>query len=478
LLRPSETLQAIQQERQRREYIAAQASLFDYVRASWPVIEPATPYYSNWHIGLICEYLEACYLRQIKRLIINIPPRNMKSILTTVNFPTWCWTKTPALRFLTASYSQPLSTKHSKDRRDIIVSNWYQQGWGNVFTLADDQNLKMEYENDHKGVMIATSVGGSSTGKGGDILIVDDPHNPRGADSDTVRQTALDWYDQTWSTRLNDKKRGVMIVVMQRLHENDLTGHLLENSGEYTHLKVPAVAPEKVVYSFPISGKKEERAEGQLMWPDREGPEEIAGARKRLGSYGFEGQYQQEPNPPEGGLVKREWWRRYRRMPQRFDYLLQSWDLTFKDLESSDFVCGQVWGVYEADAYLLDLINEKLDFVATINAIADMSNKWPNSGAKYVEDKANGPAVISSLRNRVPGLIAVNPEGGKIVRATAVSPFIEAGNVYLPEDADWVQDYLTQWIKFPHGKHDDMVDATTQALNQIFLTSAGEVLVG
>jgi len=457
------SLSQIKAERQRRE----SERLAGYIPLAWNVIEPATEFLSNWHIDLMAEYLEACYSREITRLIINVPPRYMKSIAVTVAFPTWAWTKDPALRFQTASYSQSLSTKHSKDRRDIVASPWYQGIWGDDFQLTDDQNQKTEFENSAKGVMIATSVGGTSTGKGGDFLIVDDPHNPREAESDVQRQSAIEWFDQTFSTRLNDKRRGVIIVVMQRLHERDLTGHLLSGTEKWDHLCLPAVAEKHTVVNFP-SGRQVEREDQSLLWPEREGPEQIASMQGRLGSYGFAGQYQQSPSPREGGMVKRDWWRRFTNPPV-FDKLIQSWDLAFKGTTDSDWVVGQVWGMAGANAYLVDQVRGKMDISETIRAIIDMTAKHPKTRAKYVEDKANGPAVIALLKNRIPGLIPVNPEGGKIVRANAVAPFIESGNVYLADDAPWVLDFIEEWAVFPAGANDDQVDAASQALNQLFL---------
>lgn len=465
-------LSDIDAEIKRREYQRAQ-HLNVYIRQSWRVIEPATEYLHNWHIDLICEYLEACKLRQIKRLIINIPPRSIKSTAVTVNFPTWLWTMAPHERFMFASYSQGLSTKHSIDRRDIIQSDWYQQGWGKVFQLTEDQNQKTEFRNDHAGHMIATSMTGTSTGKGCNFLIVDDPHNPLEAESDLQRDTAIESFDRTLSTRLDNKKQDVIIVVMQRLHEKDLTGHLLAQGG-WQNLCLPAIEEKRTVYYFPVSKTEKVREEGDILWPDREGPDELAQAKRQLGSYGFAGQYQQQPSPSGGGIVKRSWWRTYRKAPDDFEKIIQSWDCTFKDAETSDFVVGQVWGKKGADAYLLDQVRGKWNITSTLQEVVALSAKWPKSSAKYVEDKANGTAVIALLKQKVPGLLPVNPEGGKIVRANAVSPYVESGNVYVPEESDYISDFLGEWDKFPNGDHDDQVDACTQALNQLFFVEKFE----
>jgi len=474
----------------------AEKSLTEYIKQAWPIIEPGTPFLYNWHIDAISEYLEAVTAGQITRLIINIPPRYMKSIQVSVMWPTWEWIKIPEMRYTFASYSASLSTKHSVDRRTIIRSEWYQRRWGKKdgkpwVTLADDQDTKTEFMNTRRGVMVATSVGGTATGKGGNRIIVDDPHNPEEAQSDAERNRGIRYFDQTLSTRLDDKKKGAIVVVMQRLHEVDLTGHLLKDGG-WEHLCLPVEATEKTIIALPITKKVIERKEGDLLWPDREGPQEIAQAKIRLGSYGYAGQYQQRPSPAEGGIFKRVWWRYWHfpehplppvpvktkdgivyiealPLPEQLDEIMQSWDMAFKDKKTSAFVSGQVWGRRGANRYFLDHHREKLDFVGTIKAVKILTEKWPRATAKLVEDAANGPAVMSTLKNEIPGLIAVQPMGSKESRAHAVSPMVEAGNVFLPHPGiyPWVNDFVEETVTFPNSLYKDQVDAMTQVLNRM-----------
>lgn len=281
-----------------------QSSLSAFVRAAWPVLEPGTPYLHNWHIDLISEHLEAVTRGEITRLLINMPPRYGKSNLVSVLWPVWEWIDHPETRWMFASYSGSLSSKHSLDRRAVIQSDWYQERWGDRFHLAGDQNVKMEFMNDRRGVMVATSVNGPATGKGGNRLILDDPHDPRRAESDVQRQAAVTFFDRTLGNRLNDKKKGAIVVVMQRLHQEDISARCLELG--YTHVKIPAEALGRTVVYFP-SGREIVREDGELLWPDREGPAEIAAAKTSMGSYAFAGQYEQEPVPAGGGLFKREW---------------------------------------------------------------------------------------------------------------------------------------------------------------------------
>lgn len=469
-----------------------------YIQHAWPVIEPGTPYLSNWHIGCIAEHLEACLSGQILRLIINMPPRNMKSICTTVTFPTWAWIKDPARRIFTASYAQNLSTKHSIDRRTIIRSEWYQNNWGDKFQLKDDKNQKMEFGNNHEGVMIATSVGGSATGKGGGILIVDDPHNPTEAMSDTQRQHAIDWFKNTFYTRLDNKKTGVIIVVMQRLHEEDLTGHILHNDelsgqGDWVHLCLQGQEERGSTIYFPMSGRTVERKPGDYLWPEREGKKEHDQAKVMLGEYGYSGQYQQNPSPDEGGYFKKSYWRFWwpigAKVPPPIKVKCEdgsfhecaqiqlppeivikdkaySWDMTFKDLKTSDYVVGQLWARDRARKFLLDQVRGQWSFTKALDEFKEFSKLYPYI-PKLVEDKANGTAIMDTIKDEIAGVDGVDPSGSKVARAQSVGPTIRAGDVYLPHPHffPWVNKYIDEFAKFPNSKKDDQVDATSQILN-------------
>ncbi len=443
----------------------AERSLSAFITQAWHVLEPNTAYINNWHIDVMSECLTAVTQGQIRRLLINIPPRYMKSIAVSVMWPTWTWVSRPSTRWLFVSYAHSLSVKHSVDRRMIIQSDWYWSRWGDVYHLTSDQNVKTEYLNSQRGVMVATSVGAGALGKGGDVIIVDDPHNPREAQSDVQRQAAIDFFDLTLATRLDNKKTGAIVVVMQRLHERDLSGHILERGG-YEHLCLSAEAEKRTIIQMPISFKGIIREEGDILWPEREGAKELAEQKRALGSYGYSSQYQQRPSPAEGGLLKRDWWQYYKQVPARFDEVIQSWDMTFKETVDGSYVVGQVWGRSGADKYLLDQVRDRMDFPTTLQAVISLSAKWPQAKAKLVEDKANGPAVIDALRREISGLIAVSPQGSKEARAAAVSPDIEAGNVYLPDPsiAPWLHDFIEECAVFPKGVNNDQVDCLSQAL--------------
>lgn len=471
----------------------AERELAYYVRQAWPLVEPTNRFIDGWHVHAICDHLEAVTRGEIRNLLINIPPRCMKSTLVCVMWPTWEWTTKPATRWLFSSYADSLAVRDSLKCRRIIQSQWYQENWGDVFQLTGDQNQKTRFENDKTGYRWATGVGGGATGEGGDRLVSDDPIKAMDAHSAAARQAVITWWDETMSTRLNNPEKSARVVIMQRLHEQDLSGHILakmaEGGVQYEHLCLPMeYEPRQYVSAI---GWQDPRTEpGELLWPERFTKAGVAAIKADLGSYGTAGQLQQRPAPAGGGMLKRVWWRFWVprgvklspvvtqledgtlfehpqvELPESFEEMLQSWDMTFKDTKQSDFVCGQVWAKQGADRFLLDQVLERMDMTDTLKAVEAISQKWPKTHAKLVEDKANGPAVISMLRHKLTGLIAVNPQGGKEARVAASAPTIESGNVYLPHPrmAPWVEAFLVSAASFPNAAHDDDIDAMTQAL--------------
>jgi predicted phage terminase large subunit-like protein len=480
LKRPS-LLAEIDQERATR-------SFREFVLQAWPVIEPSTPFVPGWHIDAIIEHLEAISYGHIRNLLINVPPRHMKSLLVSVLWPAWEWIRWPERRFLYSSYAAQLSIRDSVKCRRLIESPWYQERWGDRFALTGDQNTKGRFENSRSGYRLSTSVGGAATGEGGDRIVCDDPHNVQEAESDSVRKGTLDWWDIVMSTRVNDPRSAAKVVVMQRCHQLDLSGHLLEQGG-WEHLCLPAEY-EGSSRATSIGWSDPRTDHSELLWPERFGPAEIESLKRTLGSYAAAGQLQQRPSPAGGGIFKRHWFRYFQprgmnlppvvvslpdgtqvsiaaiEAPYKVAEQIQSWDCSFKDLQTSGYVVGQVWA-RAGSAYLLgDQVRARMDCPATVKAVRQLSDKWPGTIAKLIEDKANGSAVIQMLSHEIPGLLPVNPEGGKIARAAAVSPLIEAGNVYLPHPlyAPWVNDFIEECAAFPNGAHDDQVDAMTQAL--------------
>lgn len=459
----------------------AERSLADFVRQAWVVLEPKTPFLDNWHVALLAEYLEAVAGGGITRLIINVPPRSGKSLLATIFLPCWIWLRNPDERFMFASYSAALSTKHSVDRRALIQSPWYQSNWSGVVKLADDSNLKTEFTNTARGHQIATSVGASATGRGGNFLLADDLINPEQANSDAERKGAIRWFDETYSTRLDDKRVGRIVVIEQRTHAADLTAHLLAQGG-WTHVSLPAIAEQRTVITFPRSGREVVRDEGDPLWPAREGRAELEAAKVRLGSFAFASQYMQAPVSREGNLIKAEWLTATYRagaLPPKFDSIVLSLDSAFKTGISNDYsaivVIGTLRGArdgYAPGHYLLEAWRGRVEFAELKRKVVALQETW-HANRVLIEDAASGQSLIQELRaGTMLPLNPIKPDSDKYSRAAAVCPILEARRLILPEVAWWRDDFIAELTSFPAGAFDDWVDALVQALN--YLRDSGE----
>ncbi len=362
------------------------------------------------------------------------------------------------MRIILASYEADFAATWGRKARDLLEE--YGPSLFDIKVSGKSSAANRWDIEGYEGGMVTAGVNGPITGRGADIGIIDDPvKNDQEAMSVTYQERTWEWYKSTFRTRL--QRDGAIILIMTRWHENDLAGKLLaaqEEDGEkWDVISLPAMAEESDALGRPL---------GQVLCPDLFTKEALESIKTAVGSYWWASLYQQRPSPAEGGIIKRDWWQYYRQAPSRFDEVIQSWDCAFKETKDSSYVVGQVWGRRGADKYLLDQVRDRMGFTATIYAIKSLSTKWPEARAKLIEDKANGPAVIDLLKNEVSGLIPVNPEGGKIVRAQAASPDIEAGNIYLPETsiAPWVHDFVEECAAFPNGATDDQVDAMSQAL--------------
>jgi predicted phage terminase large subunit-like protein len=442
-------------------------SLLECIKHFWPVLEPGNPFVSNWHIEAICEHLEAVYRRDIRDLLINMPPRHMKSLTVSVFWPIWVWIQEPEFRWLTASYALQLAIRDTRKSRRVIESDEFKELFGHEFHLVSDQNVKSNYENNHSGYRIAVSVNSAVTGEGGDGIILDDAHNVMDAQSDVERQNAINWWFDAMSTRVNDPQRIIRVVVGQRIHENDLYGELIER-GYFEHLNLPAEYEGDDRYTK-IGWQDPREEDGELLFPARYGPDELDNHERDLGQYGYAGQFQQRPAPAAGGLFKNTDWRFYFDPPDRFDGVIQSWDMAFKKTAESSYVCGQVWGWVAEKRYLLALLRQRMDFNESIDAVIEWDRLFPLTSRTLIEEAANGIAVINSLQAKIPKIEAVQPLGGKVARANAAAPMQRAGTVYLPHPstAPWVESFMDETSKFPNAKFSDQVDAMTQALTSI-----------
>lgn len=468
-------------------------ALESYFKRAWDTLEPGKELIQSWHIGYICEHLEAVSRGEIKRLLINVPPRTLKSSLVSVAWPTWQWGafQHPESRFMFVSHEIGLGIDLAVSRRAIIESDWYREEYPRV-VLSSDQNEKKLVQNTRRGKLITTSTHGAATGKGGDFIVPDDFIDPEKAESDTERENALNAWGIKFSSRLDNKKTGAIVAIEQRTHPKDFTAKLVE-AGGYTHLVIPSdnYTKERMIYIFPKSKREVVVEPGAAVMPDIKPMEIVLQERREKGTRIHETQERQNPPEDAGMIFKRHNWRFYTsledlmwmidksgaRAARPWDDMIQSWDLAFKGLDTSDFVVGQVWGKRGADRWLLDQFRDQTGVTGTMRAISMMTEKWPRATRKLVEDKANGPAVIEMLKTKITGLIAVQPEGGKIVRARAIEPIQESGNIWLPSPsiAPWIEDFIDRAGQFPNVDHDDEIDAMTQA-NIFFTSNSGPML--
>tara|TARA_R100001015_G_C4634988_1_gene202943 strand:+ start:516 stop:2093 length:1578 start_codon:yes stop_codon:yes gene_type:complete len=477
----------IKEERDRR---AASSSLYEFVKQAWHVVEPGIPFIGGWHIEEICEHLEACSSGDLKKLLINIPPRHSKSTIVSVMWPMWEWLTDPAQKFLCASYSGNLSIRDNLKARRLIQSPWYQDRWGHMFSLAGDQNAKQRYENDKTGYRLATSVGGTATGEGGSRLLLDDPHSAQEAQSDAIREAAVEWFDMVWSTRLNNPKEDVMVTIMQRLHERDISGHIIDDIGGWEHLMIPAEWDGKS-RSTSLGVYDPRKTEGELICPDRFGEKEIQDLKQLLGTYGVAGQLQQEPSPSEGGILKTkffELWPHNSGLPP-FEYILQSYDCAFTEKSSGDPTACTVYAIFTHEGarhcMLIDAWDEHLGYPELRERAikgwqteyGGMSKDSPFSKRKrpdriLIEAKASGQSLLQDLRLANVPAIGYNPgNADKISRAHQAAPTLELGHCWIPESkknpghaVSWAQNFIKQLAKFPVAAHDDYVDTFTQAM--------------
>lgn len=596
----------------------AEDSLTEFFRQAWKVMEPGVEYIHGWHIEAICEHLEAVTRGEIHKLLINMPPRHAKSSLVSVAWPAWEWITRPWMKYLYSSYSLTLSVRDSVACRRLIMSPWYQRNWGNVFSLVEDVNAKMRFENSQHGVRIATSVGGTATGEGGDRVVCfpyeamvltekgpmmighivdfripvrvwsydeesgepvlaeigeyrknpgrdvrryyftgsknivctedhkiqtdkglvqakdlnpvkhtipvfcssyvhdvyphlsgpshvnfaseylghedatycltipkyhrfmvevdpnyyivvsncDDPHNVKEAESAVVREGVLEWWSQAMSTRLNDPKKGAYVVVMQRVHDMDLSGKLIRD-GDYEHLCLPCRYEGKKTH-WKIGWQDPRKKEGELLWPERFDEKWVSQLEKTLGSYAAAAQLQQRPTPAEGGIFKKAWFQTYEHKPH-FVRVIESWDTATSEKDYAAYSVGEVWGeTSEGYLYLVHVERERYSFPQLKASVVALHRRF-NGNAILVEDKSSGRQICQELGRgkRLPIIPIQVGRQDKVARALACSATVESGRVYIPAQKTWLADFMQEVLTFPNGEYKDQVDAMTQALNYL-----------
>ena len=447
-----------------REYRAIlRSDFYAFVHRSALELHPSLAFLPNWHLEVICQKLDAVRRGEIKRLIITIPPRHLKSIAGSVCLPAYILGHDPTAQIICASYGQVLADKLARDCRSIMNASFHRD----IFGTRLQQTTLHDFATKAGGFRMATSVGGVLTGRGADIIIIDDPLKPDEAVSDVARNAVNSWYDNSVRSRLNDKQEGGIVIIMQRLHEDDLVGHVLRQE-EWEVVSFPAIAEIEETHEFEtIYGRfRHQRRVGDILHPQREPRETLAILKRSMGEYNFAGQYQQSPAPFGGGMVKEEWFKRYtEREPfQSLDQVIQSWDSANKETELADYSVCTTWGIKDKRIYLLDVLRERMDYPDLKRAVRRQRESY-HPDVILIEDKASGTQLIQELiEEGVPGVQKIKPNGDKVMRMHAQTASIENGFVHLPEDAPWLPDYIHELTTFPRGKYDDQVDSTSQAL--------------
>ena len=446
-----------------------------FVERVFGELNGSTPYLDNFHIGMICAELEAVRAGEQRRLAIALPPRSLKSLIVSVAFPAWLLGHDPESKIICASYGQHLADDLARDCRQVMRSGWYRRLFPATL-LASDRQLIANFETSAGGFRQATSVGGVLTGMGADMIIVDDPTKPEEVLSETERARTNAWARHTLFTRLNDKRRGVIIIVMQRLHEDDMIGHVSDFS-DMKQLSFAAIAQENEEFEFktPFGVRRHQREEREALHPEREPTHVLEEIRRAIGARFFAAQYLQMPAPPSGSIVKPEWFSRYDLAnPPRFDAVLQSWDTASKATQLSDYSVCTTWGKKERQLFLLHVFRKRLEYPDLKRAVVAQAHLF-GAGQVLVEDASSGQALLQELRNDNFYLVeAIKPKGDKTMRLHAVSAAIEAGQVFVPNQAPWLDDYLHELMMFPAGRYNDQVDSTSQALSNAFIYRSRE----
>jgi predicted phage terminase large subunit-like protein len=449
-----------------------QISLHQFVLDSWGILNPGVPIADGWHIRLICEHLEAVSAGEIPTLLINIPPRHLKSTIVTICYPCWEWLYSPWLQFLCLSYSALLANDHSDKRRDVIGSDWYQELSQGRCKFKSTKNRLSEFGNISGGAMISRGLDGTVTGVGGHRIIFDDPNNPGGDDADNTidtsktRKNELAKFKNFSINRRNDPNAPV-IVIQQRTHTEDVSGYICDNLS-YRNLILTTEAEQDEVFVFPRSGEIIERRQGELLQPDRFGSAQAIEAKATLGSYGWASFHQQRPVPLGGEILKLEWLERYIAPPTaNIDLIAISIDTAQKKGKLNDPWAMTVWAIVGKEFYLLEVVCNRFNYPEGKARIELLCREWEPDWV-LIEDTSAGASVCQDLQRDASfpwNIIPVSPRGDKMSRFILTTATFESRRVYLPESAPWLANYERELLSFPRAPHDDQVDATSQFLN-------------
>lgn len=504
-----DALKALQDEirvRKERKRQARKGGLVDFVRYFWNVLEPETQLVEGWLLDAIAEHLEAVTLGKITRLLINVPPGSMKSLMCNVFWPAWEWgpMAMSSLRYVSFSYSSGLTERDNTKFRKLVMSEKYKELWGDKFNLEKEGEIKIT--NDKTGSKFASSVKGIGTGERGDRVVLDDPHDVHKSESDVVRTDTVRWFRETITDRLNNLDDSAIVIIMQRVHQSDISGFILEQGWPYCHLMVPMEFEAGREPFNPLGWVDPRSEDGDLAWPERFSPTAVANIEREKGSWAYAGQYQQRPAPRGGGIIKREHWRPY--TPEDcgkfgvpwpkfpiMSYTVLSLDTAQTEKKINDPSAGVVVGVCRdiwenRRVVLMWAWTERMELYELLHKIEETCRKFKVDRV-LIEDKASGYPVSQELRRRGRvisdvmshnpktqdradfGVQLVTPEGDKVARMLAVQNLFECGLIYAPAEPtgagdyvfkDWADKVITECADMPKGAHDDLADAMSQAL--------------
>lgn len=445
-------------------------SLAEFAKRAWHVLEPSTELKWGWALDAICLHLEAVTDGKINRLLMNVPPGTMKSLLTGVIWPAWEWgpKSMPDMRYVGTAHEENLAIRDSRRCRDLIKSDWYQELW--PIELSRDLDGKREFGNMSKGIRQARSFT-SMTGVRGDRIILDDPISADNANSQPKLEAARIAFTETLPTRINSDKSAI-VVIMQRLNEKDTSGVILDMDLPYVHLCIPMRFDPERKCKTSIGWEDPRTEEGELMFPERFGEPQVQELEKTLGSYGSAGQLQQAPAPRGGGIIKEEWYDWYTSRPQ-LEWRAIYADTAQKTGQENDYSVFECWGrSVTGQAVLLDVLRGKWEapellIQARSFWIKHKQDQTCPLTAIKVEDKVSGTGLIQTLRREGIPILSIQRDKDKVSRGHDAAPFIESGNVLLPRDESFISDFLNESSVFPFGSNDDQLDPMFDAINDV-----------
>lgn len=433
----------------------------------------------NWHHRLIARYLDKFVAGEIIRLMIFLQPQIGKTEMVSRNLPPYIYGKDPSHKIIASTYGDSYASSFNLDTQKIIDTDKYRKLFPKVRLVGMGEDDENYVRNSRMYDIIGTGgkyqsvgVGGALTGRTGNTLLIDDPiKNWIEAQSEAYRERLFKWFTTVARTRLKKTKDGKppkILITCTRWHEDGLEARLLAMA------KANPKLPQWTVLMFPAIKEgtdchpEDPRQEGEALWPEMISVDELEEI-KQADARGWSALYQQRPSPESGEIFKRQWWKFYDKLPENFDKIIQSWDLTFKKTKKSDFVVGQVWGKVGARKYLIDQVRGRMGFNEQIGAFISVTQKYPLASGKLVEEAANGAALIDTLQSKIHGIIPIRPTDSKENRAKAISPQVQAGDIWLPSPsiAPWINDYIEEHASFPNGVNDDQVDATSQGITHL-----------